>query len=138
MQTCERPMHAGTISTSSYELRPCLFRWPYFCAVLPPLWLLLSASSFSSSLSSEERDLKETSNLVIRVPGSHFPHHIWLWVFVFVKICSRNKFLWLWLSKALIYEFTGMSLESFYLYKLFCLFYFFFNSIIWFYPRSLR
>lgn len=61
----------------------------------------------------------------------HTVHNVWLWISTVLYILCRRKFLWWWLSKALLYEYSRMSLAVILLLL-------FLNKInIWFSPRTL-
>ena len=83
-----------------------LFSWhPLF-----PLTLILFLSYLrGDSLSSERRDSMETSHFELCVPRILSTVH--LWVFASVLVCCRKKPLHQWLNKALIYEYSRISLR---------------------------
>lgn len=73
----------------------------------------------------------------------HSLYNVWLWVSIFVPICSKRKLLWWGWNKALIYEYTRLSLGVILSLHWFCLFSFVFffhktkTSIIRVYPKFL-
>lgn len=83
---------------------------------------LLQSPLLQGFLSPEGRDLKETFHLGLSVLRSLQSLHVWLWVSVFVIICCRRKLFWWWLSKALVYEYSRMSLSHFIVNSSICLY----------------
>lgn len=67
-------------------------------------------------------------------------YKVWLWISLFVPIFGRTKFLWWWLSRALICEYSRITLGDiwllFFCVSIFVLFAFWNNSN-WFYLRFL-
>lgn len=74
-------------------------------------WLLIFLPPLLQGfLSPEGRGLMEMCYLGLSVLKSH-SLHVWLWVCVFAFICCRRKLL-CWLSKALICEYSRLSLGA--------------------------
>lgn len=112
-------------SVSSYELCSVWFREPSLLDVLYSLWLTL----FTSSCTGFPEPWGEGFNgdISFRTESSKISHPLnitWMWASIFVFICCWKKFLWWWLSTAMIYEYITTSLESFYCYI------FFFRTIV--------
>lgn len=89
----------------------CWFRGPCFLGVLHLFWLLHCFQLFcrvpwvwGEGFDSDTSFMAEGSKV------SHSLHSVWLWVSAFAPICCRRKHLWWWPSKALIYEYSRMSL----------------------------
>ena len=110
-QNCAGSVHATTVPVSSYLRLSCsvlkaLLPW---CSPAPLALTVFLSPLLQGSLNSEERKLRETSYLELSVPIAL----TFCIVAVFVSVYSRRRFLWWWLSKALIYEHSKISLSHF-------------------------
>ena len=104
------------------------FRGFHFVGILHPFWLLHSfclSPYLQVSLSPEgKKGLIEISYLEVECSKvSPCLYNVSLSVSVFVFICCKTRLLWWWLIKALIYEYSRVSLRVILLLCLFvCLF----------------
>lgn len=115
------------IADSIVLIERLLFSW---CPTSPLGLVIFTLPLLQGSLSSERRDLVEIFYSGLSVL-SHTVHNVWLWISTVLYILCRRKFLWWWLSKALLYEYSRMSLAVILLLL-------FLNKInIWFSPRTL-
>lgn len=103
VQTCPGPLHHACLWVYMYTLL-CLEGIVFIVFIIP-----LTSTCFPHPFQQgSRRDLMKKSCLGLSVSRSPIVHTIWLWVSVCISICYRRRYLWLCLSKALIYEFFRM------------------------------
>ena len=110
-QTPAGPVLAASVSVSSYGLCSWWLRGPCFLLVIQSCWLLHSLYLHFHRLPGALREVFNKDNRFrLSVSSSLTLHYVWFIISVFSPICCRSNFLWHWLSKVLICEYSKMSL----------------------------